>query len=181
VPINVEVRLECEVVGGGGEMGLDHLVVRDGARGVTETVPAQLLFVRVGALPRTDWLAGTLARDPRGFLLTGDDLDGEWGHPRPPLHFETSLPGVFASGDVRRGSVKRLSAAVGEGAVAVQDLHTSGRLRRALAEVDFSMLALPAGRIRKKASVTAHLPKGVAAHRRHKALPASPLPVSRAA
>jgi thioredoxin reductase (NADPH) len=86
------------------------------------------LFVLIGAQPRTQWLAGTLARDPRGFILTGSDLPAGTGgrrwHPaRRPLPLETSLPGVFAAGDVRHGSVKRVAAAVGEGAATIPLVH----------------------------------------------------------
>jgi thioredoxin reductase (NADPH) len=97
-------------------------------------VPAAALFVLIGAEPRTDWLAGSVARDDRGFVLTGRDLlrgqgwsmlalpDG-WPLRRPPLLLETSIPGVFAAGDVRHRSVKRVAAAAGEGATAIQLVH----------------------------------------------------------
>ena len=91
-------------------------------------MPAAALFVMIGGEPRTDWLAG-VERDDRGYILTGHDLlgpDGRpagWPLPRPPLLLETSIPGVFAAGDVRHRSVKRVASAVGEGAVAVQLVH----------------------------------------------------------
>jgi thioredoxin reductase (NADPH) len=86
------------------------------------------LFVLIGAQPRTEWLAESVARDPRGFIRTGPDLPagtgGQHWHPaRPPLPLETSLPGVFAVGDVRHGSVKRVASAVGEGAAAIPLVH----------------------------------------------------------
>ena len=93
------------------------------------TVPASAVFVLIGAEPRTDWLDGVVERDERGYVLTGRDLvrDGRpppsWPLERPPLLLETSLPGVFAAGDVRYRSVKRVASAVGEGAVAITDLH----------------------------------------------------------
>jgi thioredoxin reductase (NADPH) len=123
---NVSVRLRTEVIGGGGESTLEHLTVRDGARGTTETITTPMVFVLIGAQPHTEWLAGTLERDAHGFILTGRDLlpDGATDlHGHIPLRFETSVPGVFAIGDVRSGSVKRVASAVGEGAVAVQFIH----------------------------------------------------------
>jgi thioredoxin reductase (NADPH) len=117
---NIAVRPRTEVVDGGGGDHLAALVLRDGA-GSTAEVRADALFLLIGAEPRTDWLAGVLARDDRGFLLTGDDLPDPGGSTRALL--ETSVPGVFAAGDVRAGSVKRVASAVGEGAIAVQLVH----------------------------------------------------------
>jgi thioredoxin reductase (NADPH) len=123
---NVEVRLRTEVTGGEGGVQLESLTLRDRAQGTTDTVAAEALFVLVGAVPRTEWLAGLVARESHGFVLTGDDLDAEalrgWPLPRRPMRHETSLPGVFAAGDVRFSSVKRVASAVGEGAVAVQEI-----------------------------------------------------------
>ena len=86
-----------------------------------------MLFALIGSEPRTEWLGADLARDRWGFILTGLDrpseLGGHWTGDRPPLPHETSLPGVFAAGDVRRGSVKRVASAVGEGAMAVTLVH----------------------------------------------------------
>ena len=125
---NVAVRLGTQVVDGLGSWRLEGLELRcqDGA---TEQVPAAALFVMIGAEPRTDWLDGVVERDDRGYILTGHDLLGPgglpagWPHRRPPLLLETSIPGVFAAGDVRHRSVKRVASAVGEGAVAVQLVH----------------------------------------------------------
>jgi len=123
---NITVRLHTEVVDGHGGRRLEGLTLRDRRSGATEEVPAAALFVMIGAEPRTDWLAGTIERDERGYILTGHDLlrDGKpppaWPYPRPPLLLETSIPGVFAAGDVRYRSVKRVASAVGEGAVVVQ-------------------------------------------------------------
>jgi thioredoxin reductase (NADPH) len=114
------VRLQVEVVGGGGGHSLEHIELRDRRRGTVETVPAAMLFVLIGARPHTDWLGGTVLRDRHGFVLTGRDLPPPPTPARPPARFETSVPGVFAIGDVRSGSVKRVASAVGEGAVAVQ-------------------------------------------------------------
>ena len=122
---NVEIRLATEIVGGGGENGwLDHLRLRDRASGQEETVPAVGLFLMIGAHPNTDWLAAEVSRDPRGFILTGGDLPAPaWPLERSPYGLETSMPGVFAAGDARHGSVKRVASAVGEGSMAIQYLH----------------------------------------------------------
>jgi thioredoxin reductase (NADPH) len=122
---NVDVRLRTDVVGGGGDDGwLRHLVLRD-ADGAEETVEAEGLFLMIGARPRTDWLPADVARDSRGFILTGADLNDESGWPleRRPFLLETSMPGVFAAGDVRHGAVKRVASAVGEGSIAIQLVH----------------------------------------------------------
>ena len=105
------------------------------ATGTVEQVPAGSVFVFIGAEPRTEWLDGFVERDERGFILTGPDLPRQGKHPRgwplerDPFLLETSVPGVFAVGDVRHGSVKRVASGVGEGSIAVQFVH------RYLAEV----------------------------------------------
>jgi thioredoxin reductase (NADPH) len=118
----VKVRCSTEVVGAGSESRLEHLVLRDRVTGDTEAVAADALFVFIGARPHTDWLDGTLALDDNGFVLTGRDLaegsPGRWPLDRPPAWLETSIPNVFAAGDIRHGSVKRVAAAVGEGSTA---------------------------------------------------------------
>jgi thioredoxin reductase (NADPH) len=125
---NVSVRLRTQVVGGLGGHRLEGLVLRHRETGTIEEVPAAALFVMIGGEPRTEWLAG-VERDDHGYVLTGHDLLGPGGMPdgwplgRPPLLLETSIPGVFAAGDVRHRSVKRVASAVGEGAVAVQLVH----------------------------------------------------------
>ncbi|GAA4850128.1 FAD-dependent oxidoreductase [Actinomycetospora corticicola] len=125
---HIEVRTCTEVVAAEGEGHLEKLTLRDRATGEEERVDAQWLFVFIGARPRTDWLDGTVERDDRGFVLTGPDLPvpssgAGSSEGREPLHLETSLPGVFAVGDVRGGSVKRVASAVGEGAMAVSLVH----------------------------------------------------------
>jgi thioredoxin reductase (NADPH) len=126
---NITVRLHTEVVDGRGGRRLQGLTLRDRRSGSTQDVPAAALFVMIGAEPRTDWLAGTVERDDRGYILTGHDLlqagrpPPGWPRQRPPLLLETSIPGVFAAGDVRYRSIKRVASAVGEGAVAVQLVH----------------------------------------------------------
>jgi thioredoxin reductase (NADPH) len=120
---NVDVRLQTEVVAGGGDGRLESLTLHDRTRDLTETVPASMLFVLIGALPHTDWLAGTVARDRHGFILTGRDLPGDEGAARERIRFETSVPGVFAIGDVRSASVKRVASAVGEGSAAAYSVH----------------------------------------------------------
>ena len=101
-----------------------HLVLRE-AGGDEETVEAEGLFLMIGARPRTDWLPAEVARDSRGFIRTGADLgdDAGWPLERDPFLLETSMPGVFAAGDVRHGSVKRVASAVGEGSIAIQLVH----------------------------------------------------------
>jgi len=123
---NIEVRLNTEVVDGGGDGRLAHLVLRDMTTGEAETVPAGGLFVLIGARPRTDWLPAEISRDDWGYILTGPDaarLDESPEQVRGRHLFETSLPGVFAVGDVRHRSVKRVASAVGEGSVAIQQVH----------------------------------------------------------
>ncbi|HET9667384.1 MAG TPA: FAD-dependent oxidoreductase [Desertimonas sp.] len=120
---NIDIRLQTEVIGGGGDGVLEHLVLRDAARRVEGAVPADGLFVMIGAQPHTEWLPATVRRDEHGFVLTGAAAAVDWTLERPPLAVETSAPGVFAVGDVRRGSVKRVASAVGEGSIAIQLLH----------------------------------------------------------
>jgi thioredoxin reductase (NADPH) len=122
---NVEVLVGTEVVDGAGVGGLSSVTLLDRGNGTRRDVPAGALFVLIGAEPRTEWLAGAVARDERGFVLTGRDIGraGGWPLRRPPLLLETSIPGVFAAGDVRARSVKRVAAATGEGATAVQLVH----------------------------------------------------------
>ncbi len=126
---NIHVRLNTQVIDGGGEGRLEHLVLKDSASGHTETVPAAALFVLIGAEPHTEWLPEKIERDDRGYVITGRDLS-RYGQPRRgwrlerlPLLMETSMAGVFAVGDVRHGSVKRVASAVGEGSIAVQMVH----------------------------------------------------------
>lgn len=119
----IDVRTGTVVTTGGGQGHLEHLELRDLASGAEQTVPADALFVLIGSRPFTDWLPSELAKDEHGFLLTGDDVSRAWPLERHPFLLETSMPGVLAVGDVRHGSVKRVAAAVGEGATAVQFVH----------------------------------------------------------
>jgi thioredoxin reductase (NADPH) len=128
---NVEVRLSCDVVRASGEHQLAAIAVRDRPSGVEEEIPTTLLLVLIGARPHSEWLSGAVERDDQGYVLTGEDVASVDGRARRPL--ETSMPGVFAAGDVRRGSVKRVASAVGDGAVAVQLVHeylSSGEVAR---------------------------------------------------
>ncbi|HEX6932377.1 MAG TPA: FAD-dependent oxidoreductase [Streptosporangiaceae bacterium] len=119
---NVEVRTGTTVAGGGGQGRLQRLVLRDSHQGREEDVAADALFVLIGAHPHTDWLPREVARNASGFLLTGEELpdDCDWPLERRPYLLETSMPGVFAAGDVRHSSVKRVASAVGEGSNATQ-------------------------------------------------------------
>jgi thioredoxin reductase (NADPH) len=126
---NIAVRSNTQVGTAHGSERLEALELRNAA-GATETVPADGLFALIGVDPHTDWLGKTVARDAHGFIVTGHDLLGADGKPpagwplaRPPYHLETSLPGVFAVGDVRSGSMKRVASAVGEGATAISLIH----------------------------------------------------------
>ena len=121
---NVQVRLRTRVVGGSGADRLETLILEDEGTGAREEAAGAALFVMIGAEPRTEWLRGILERDDSGFILTGRDIPPPgWSLERSPLPFETSLPGVFAVGDTRHGSVKRVAGAVGEGSVAVGSVH----------------------------------------------------------
>jgi thioredoxin reductase (NADPH) len=121
---NIDVRLNSEIVGGEGKDRLETLMIQNKKRNAIESVPAGLLFVLIGAMPYTDWLTGVAQRDAKGFIVTGPDVDlSAWPLQRKPMSFETSVPGLFAVGDVRLGSTKRVASAVGEGAGAVQNIH----------------------------------------------------------
>ncbi len=122
---NLDVRLRTEIVDGQGERSLERVVLRDASTGARETVELDALFVLIGATPHTQWLAGSLQRDRKGFIVTGADVQPETQNAAVtrPGRFETSMPGVFAVGDVRAGSGKRVAAAVGEGSGVVQYVH----------------------------------------------------------
>lgn len=126
---NIAVCFGVEVVDGNGSEHLEALVLRNRATGATETVAASALFVMIGTKPKTNWLDGSVERDEQGFILTGRDLvrggqmPPDWPLERPPHLLETSIPGVFAAGDVRSRSVKRVASAIGEGATAIQLVH----------------------------------------------------------
>ena len=118
---NIDVRLRSRIVEGQGAGRLTALELDHAERG-RETIPTAALFVMIGAEARTDWLGPGIRRDDHGFVLTGRDLPPD-ADARPRLPFETSIPGVFAVGDVRHGSIKRVAEAVGEGSVAVGSVH----------------------------------------------------------
>lgn len=121
---NVHIMLGGEVVAVHGETHLEALTLLCGGQRLR--APSSGLFIFIGAAPRTEWLGGTVARDPHGFIYTGPDFSRgvpTWPLERPPFLLETSVPGVFAAGDVRAGSVKRVASAVGEGSIAVQFIH----------------------------------------------------------
>ncbi|MGB0036144.1 MAG: FAD-dependent oxidoreductase [Candidatus Acidiferrales bacterium] len=130
----IELHYGTEIVGLEGDTHLERVAWQDKASGETSTHDIRHVFIMAGASPRTEWLRGCLAMDNKGFIVTGRDLDNAaeapaWKLARSPQMLETSLPGVFAVGDVRSGNVKRVASAVGEGAIAIHLVH------RALAEL----------------------------------------------
>ena len=126
---NVDVRVRTEVANGGGGGRLEWLDLRDNVTGEVQRVEAAGLFLMLGAVPHTDWLPEKIERDRGGYVLTGLDLvrDGQvvecWPLMRSPRILETSLPGVFAAGDVRHGSISRVASAVGDGSVVISQIH----------------------------------------------------------
>jgi thioredoxin reductase (NADPH) len=120
---NIDIRYRTEVAGGGGDGRLEQLRLRHRDTGDTKTEQADGLFVLIGARPFTDWLPEAVERDQWGFILTGPDLAERWTLQREPYLLETSAPGVFAAGDVRHGSVKRVASAVGDGSIAIRLAH----------------------------------------------------------
>jgi thioredoxin reductase (NADPH) len=121
---NVEVKLRTQIAGAHGETRLEALTLEDTVSEERERLPAAAVFIMIGAEPCTEWLRNRIQLDERGFVLTDRDLPRRaWPLKRAPLPFETSLPGVFAVGDVRHGSIKRVAGAVGEGSVVVGSVH----------------------------------------------------------
>ena len=120
----IELHYNTEIVALEGDVHLERVVLRNKTTGATSTHAIPHIFVMTGASPHTGWLRGCLALDDKGFILTGRDLNGAgWSLPRAPEMLETSLPGVFAVGDVRSGNVKRVASAVGEGAISIHMVH----------------------------------------------------------
>ena len=124
---NVSVTLGVQLVDGDGADQLSAVSLRESATGVQRRIPCHGLFVMIGAEAHTDWLEGAVDRDDRGFILTGPDLAADDRRPGPdqpdPMLLETGAPGVFAAGDVRHGSIKRVTTAMGEGATVVHLIH----------------------------------------------------------
>ncbi|MBD2776264.1 response regulator [Iningainema tapete] len=126
---NITVQTHSSVIEAKGETSLEAITIKNTLTGETQTVPATSLFIFIGAQPRTDWLDGVIEKDERGFIITGPDLLRNqerikgWTLERDPFLLETNVPGVFAVGDVRHGSVKRVASGVGEGSICVQFVH----------------------------------------------------------
>ncbi|MEH2262641.1 FAD-dependent oxidoreductase [Nostoc sp.] len=126
---NIQVCTSCSVVEVKGDEHLEEIAIAHSKTGQTETVPARSLFIFIGATPKTDWLDGVIRRDAQGFIITGPDLmlngksPASWRLERSPFLLETSVPGIFAAGDVRAGSIKRVASGVGEGSIAIQFVH----------------------------------------------------------
>jgi thioredoxin reductase (NADPH) len=127
---NLSVRTGASVSQLHGEQSLEEISILDSASGTASRVPARAVFVFIGASPRTDWLGGQVQLDRQGFILSGPDLERQpnrkpigWTAERDPYWLETSVPGIFVAGDVRRQSTKRIASAVGEGAMAVTFVH----------------------------------------------------------
>ncbi|MDJ0687810.1 MAG: FAD-dependent oxidoreductase [Xenococcaceae cyanobacterium MO_188.B32] len=126
---NIKVQTHTSVIEARGETSLETLVLQNSLTGETKTVAANSLFIFIGAVPHTDWLDGIITRDERGFIYTGSDLPQKdnkpkgWSLERDPYLLETNIPGIFAVGDVRHGSVKRVASGVGEGSICVQFVH----------------------------------------------------------
>jgi thioredoxin reductase (NADPH) len=125
----IQIRTHCAVAGIEGESSLERISLTNTETQVVEAVPADLLFIFIGAMPRTSWVADMVERDKFGFILSGNDVmhDGQrprgWTLQRDPYWLESNVPGVFVAGDVRHRSVKRIASAVGEGAMAVTMIH----------------------------------------------------------
>jgi thioredoxin reductase (NADPH) len=123
--------MNTEITSVEGCNSLERITWRNNKTGETKTHPVQHVFVMAGASPKTEWLRGCVALDEKGFILTGRDVEAisacpetpSWPLERSPQMLETSLPGVFAAGDVRAGSVKRVASAVGEGAISIHMVH----------------------------------------------------------
>lgn len=125
---NIQVRVRSEVVRAEGSTHLERITITDRATGRDEVMPANFLFVMIGASPHTEWITDAVARDAQGFILSGADLlhtgnPSTWTAEREPYPLETSLPGVFVAGDARHSTMKRVASAVGEGAMAVHLVH----------------------------------------------------------
>jgi thioredoxin reductase (NADPH) len=124
----IEMHYSTKIVGLDGDKQLERVTWQDKNTGETSAHDIRHLFIMAGASPQTNWLQGCVALDSKGFILTGRDVDSvlpdfHWPLPRVPLMLETSLPGVFAVGDVRAGNVKRVASAVGEGSIAISLVH----------------------------------------------------------
>jgi thioredoxin reductase (NADPH) len=123
---NIRVINHVECVAAKGSNHLEQVTIHHSDSGADETLDIAAVFIFIGVSPRTEQFVGTVAMDDKGFILTGADVPrggGRWTLPRDPLMFETSIPGVFAAGDVRANANRRIAAAVGEGSAAIYSVH----------------------------------------------------------
>lgn len=127
---NIDAMLSSNIQAVNGAERMESVTVLNAKNRENITIPTSYIFIFIGAQPRTDWLSGIIERDKNGFILTGPDLMPDrnsrprgWTVDRDPFLLETNIPGVFAAGDVRLGSVKRVASGVGDGAIAIQFVH----------------------------------------------------------
>jgi thioredoxin reductase (NADPH) len=118
---NIDIRSNTEIAEARGGIRLEGVNLRNNATGTTQSVPAAAIFILIGAVPRTDWLPPEIGRDERGFVLTGADRRSS--PDADSWSLATTMPGVFAAGDVRHDSLKRVAAAVGEGSTVIRQVH----------------------------------------------------------
>jgi thioredoxin reductase (NADPH) len=124
---NIFTRHRTEVIDASGHQALESITLADRTSGIVQEIPARALFVMIGGEPHTQWLPDEIARDEQGYVITGrtvlDQPRVDWNHHPEPLTLETSMPGVFAAGDVRHDSIKRVASAVGDGATVIRLVH----------------------------------------------------------
>jgi thioredoxin reductase (NADPH) len=165
---NISIRYRTEVIDATGEQALQSITLADRTSGVVEDVSARALFVMIGGEPHTQWLPDEIARDEQGYLITGRDVldqrDVGWNHQREPLTLETSMSGVFAAGDVRQGSIKRVASAVGDGATVIRLVHEHLRTHAAELAVSHARPSGPNGNLPSRHRAVAGSPRPLSGH-----------------